>query len=300
MTLTSYTVKKILHKLVNGEDYRIEVVTLLDSQFLQYAIDFFKKVIDAKLRSEDIDTDWYKKEFLHEGLSTEEIAINSGLNKKTIANMYNSARREIVLSAADEHYEELSSMLETLVANDGELELTLTIKMNQVSVDLTLSESLIVINTLAVKRAAIRGGLWSTAGKRVETPLMVMLCKIYDVSEDYFHTTDQQDIGDFSRETDFYLMDSDNNEYKCEVKLMGKGNPESADAVIARDSSVFIADKLSETNKRQLDSLGVQWIELRSQNGYKKFQTVLENLNVPHVDHSDNNISNIIDSLFDE
>ncbi|MBI5682045.1 MAG: CfrBI family restriction endonuclease [Deltaproteobacteria bacterium] len=32
---------------------------------------------------------------------------------------------------------------------------------------------------------------------------------------------------------------------------MGKCNPESADAVIARDSKVFIADKLSETNKRQ-------------------------------------------------
>jgi hypothetical protein len=33
------------------------------------------------------------------------------------------------------------------------------------------------------------------------------------------------------------------NRYKCEVKLMGKGNPESADAVIARDSRV-----LSQTN----------------------------------------------------
>ena len=33
---------------------------------------------------------------------------------------------------------------------------------------------------------------------------------------------------------------------------MRRGNPESADAVIARDSRVFIADKLSDMNKKQL------------------------------------------------
>ncbi|MEJ7700895.1 MAG: hypothetical protein WKF71_14795 [Pyrinomonadaceae bacterium] len=45
---------------------------------------------------------------------------------------------------------------------------------------------------------------------------------------------------------------------------MGKGNPESADAVIARDSRVFVADKLSDMNKRQLNSRKVDWIELRA------------------------------------
>ncbi|MGI8495592.1 MAG: CfrBI family restriction endonuclease, partial [Pyrinomonadaceae bacterium] len=64
---------------------------------------------------------------------------------------------------------------------------------------------------------------------------------------------------------------SGDNQYKCEVKLMGKGNPESADAIIARDSKVFVADKLSEMNKKQLNSLRVNWIELRSANGFQKF-----------------------------
>ena len=62
---------------------------------------------------------------------------------------------------------------------------------------------------------------------------------------------------------------------------MGKGNPESADAVIARDSKVFVADKLSETNKNQLDSLNVNWVELRNANGYKKFSVVLAHLRIP-------------------
>ena len=63
---------------------------------------------------------------------------------------------------------------------------------------------------------------------------------------------------------------------------MGKGNPESADAVIARDSAVFIADKLSDQNKTQLDSLNVEWVELRDDNGFRRFEQVLDKLNIPH------------------
>ena len=63
---------------------------------------------------------------------------------------------------------------------------------------------------------------------------------------------------------------------------MGRGNPESADAVIARDSKVFVADKLSDTNKKQLSSRNVEWVELRSDGGFKRFDTVLKNLEIPH------------------
>ena len=62
---------------------------------------------------------------------------------------------------------------------------------------------------------------------------------------------------------------------------MGKGNPESADVVIARDSAVFIADKLSDLNKKQLDGLGVKWVELRDKDGYKRFGEVLKTLSIP-------------------
>lgn len=176
ITLSSEVTKNIIKKLLRGEDYRIEVVTLINAEFLQYAIEFFKKIVNAKLKNEDITANWYKKEFLNKKLSSDEIAINSGLNKKTIANMYNSARKEIVIEAAFEHYETLYNSIQKLIEDDGDLNITLTIKLKGVSVDLNISESLIVINTLAVKRAALRGGLWSTAGKRVEKPLMETLC----------------------------------------------------------------------------------------------------------------------------
>jgi hypothetical protein len=283
MTITDEVVQRIIAKLLKGEDYRIEIVSLINAEFMQYSLDFFKKVIEAKLRNHDITTDWYKKEFLDETLSTDEIAINSGLNKKTITNMYNSARREIVLEAANEHYDVLYNSIKELVTNEDTIDLTLTLKLHGVSVDLNVGETLIVINTLAVKRAALRGGLWSTAGKRVEKPLMQELCKLYGVSSEHYRikSKTEKKLDEITREIDFYLVDQQGHEHKCEVKLMGQGNPESADAVIARSSSVFVADKLSDLNKRQLDSLKVEWVELRNQDGYKRFEVVLKKLNIP-------------------
>lgn len=79
---------------------------------------------------------------------------------------------------------------------------------------------------------------------------------------------------------------------------MGKGNPESADAAIARESAVFIADKLSDTNKKQLNNLGIQWVELRGYQGLKGFAKVLDNLNIPHSSLS-KDIKNNLDSIFD-
>jgi len=207
----------------------------------------------------------------------------AGLNKKTITNMFNSARKEVVISASNDHYEQLYSSLQMLVENESELDLTLTLKMEQVSVELNVSESLIVINSLAVKRAALSGGLWSTAGKRVEKPLMQTLCALYGVGPQYYHAKNQKDEGrNFTRETDFYLIDPAGVQHKCEVKLMGKGNPESADVVIARDSKIFVADKLSDTNKAQLDDLSVLWVELRDENGFAAFRDVLATLKIPH------------------
>lgn len=301
MTITEQVAKNIIRKLLKGEDYRIEVVTLINAEFLQFAIDFFKKIVDAKLKNKGITADWYKKEFLNPNLSARDIAINSGLNEKTIHNMFNSSTKEIVIDASNEHYDTLYEAIKNLVEAEHDLELTLTIKFKGVSVDLNVSESLIVINTLAVKRSALRGGLWSTAGKRVEKPLMQTLCKLYGVSnKNYALKVKGEEIkeNDFEREIDFYLIEG-KNQYKCEVKLMGRGNPESADAVIARDSKVFVADKLSDTNKKQLNSRKVEWVELRSDGGFEKFDIVLKNLKISHTRLS-NNIDKELEIIFKE
>jgi len=301
MTLTDQVAKNIIRKLLKGKDYRIEVVTLINAEFLQFAIEFFKKIIDAKLKNENISIDWYKKEFLNPNLSAKEIAINSGLNKKTIHNMFNSSTKEIVIDAANEHYDVLYESIKTLVETEHELDLTLTIKFKGVSVDLNVSESLIVINTLAVKRSELRGGLWSTAGKSVERHLMETLCKLYSVSFSNYELRYKRDKKlDFHREVDFYLT-KEEKKYLCEVKLMGSGNPESADAVIARATNVFVADKLSNQNKNQLDHLEINWVEMRSQDGFKRFKLALEKLDIPHKELSgnvDKNLNTIFKEIF--
>ena len=83
---------------------------------------------------------------------------------------------------------------------------------------------------------------------------------------------------------DFKLYNFDKSkEYKVEVKLMGKGNPESADAIIARDTDIFIADTLSIQNKNQLKSLGIEYLELKNNlNSLNDFKNMLVKLNVPH------------------
>lgn len=301
MTITEQVIKNIIKKLLKGEDYRIEVITLINAEFLQFAIDFFKQVVNAKLKNKNITIDWYKKEFLNPTLPIRDIAINSGLNKKTIHNMFNSSTKEIVIDASNEHYDALYEAIKNLVDIEHDLELTLTVKFKGVSVDLNVSESLIIINTLAVKRAELRGGLWSTAGKRVEKPLMLTLCRLYGVlHNDYALKIKDKVIeeDDFEREIDFYLIEG-NNQYKCEVKLMGRGNPESADVVIARGSKVFVADKLSDTNKKQLNSLKVEWVELRSRGGFKKFKKILNSLKIPH-EKLPENITTKLEGIFKE
>lgn len=275
MTLAGIVIKNIIRKLLTGQDYRSEIVTLLDAEFLQYVIGFFKRVAWAKLDNKDVTIDWYKNEFLcSDSFSPQEVAIHSGLNKKTITNMYNSGRKQIVLDASADHYDAINSLTE-----QSDMDITLTIKFRDVSVDLNINESLIVINTLAVKRSAISGGLWSTAGKQVEKPLMATLCVLFQAPQKYY---DQSKLPDSQRESDFYLFDDTGEGFPCEVKLMGKGNPESADAVYARDSRVLVANTLSDLNKAQMDENGILWVELKNADGYKRFEHVLNALSIPY------------------
>lgn len=50
MTLPGAVIKKIIRRLLASEDYRVEIVKLIDDDFLQYVIKFFGRVVDAKLQ----------------------------------------------------------------------------------------------------------------------------------------------------------------------------------------------------------------------------------------------------------
>ena len=303
MTVTERVVRNVIRKLLRGEDYRSEVTEILDASFLQVVTDFCKEAARAKQGSKASGEDWYRKGFLGENLASDDLATNAGLNMKTIRNRHKSGKRQVVRDAVNQHYDALKALMQDLAELEPRFDLTLAIKNQGAEVAFTMGESLLLMNTLAVKRAALRGGLWSTTGKQVEKPLMRTLCMLYDVPEAHYSQLGQQRDsaeGAFTREVDFFLA-SNAREYRCEVKLMGKGNPESADAFFARSSQVFIADTLSQTNKSQLDSHGVHWVELSSPEGFRKFANVLDSLQIPHAplpDNLDTHLEQIFSRLF--
>ena len=281
--LTENAIKKVVRNLLTRDaDYRVAIIAALNAQFMDFAIDFFKKIVNAKMEKRAIDADWYKAVFINKPEDKRDIATNAGMNIKTIDNIHGTTRREVVVSAAGTNYDALKKMIEDLIAESGGVDITIAIAFGDVSINLNINESLVVINALAVKRAAMRGGLWSSVGKKTEGKLMRTLCYLFSVPPENYKGGDitPDENATFARETDFYLIGE--KEYKCEVKLMGKGNPESADSVIAHESDVFVADTMSDTNIKQMDSLGVQWVHLRDEGGYLRFGTVLENLGIPH------------------
>lgn len=211
------------------------------------------------------------------------------LIKKTINNIYGSATKEIVLNVANTNIDYLESLLDSLGENNENIGIVITISYKNVSVELNLNESLVIINALATKKIALRGGAWSSIGKRVEKPLVLALCEKCGVNKEFINSEvfKKNKELNFDREVDFKLYNKNKSkEYRVEVKLMGKGNPESADAVIARDTDIFIADTLSLQNKEQLKSLGIEYLELKNnQDCIRNFKHILQRLEIPYTIH---------------
>ena len=191
-----------------------------------------------------------------------------------------------MLDAANNNFEYLRAMLAELENDsDNDLAVTLSISRNDITVNLSLTESLIVINALATKKLQIRGGAWSAIGKKVEKPLVDELCRMAGVPNENIDRRNfvRNRSLDYDRETDYKLISRNGKVYRVEVKLMGRGNPESADMTIARDSDIFIADTLSEQNKAQLRANGTRYLMLRGNPRILDgFIEILDNLDIPH------------------
>ena len=50
-----------VEKLINGDDYRSEIINAINAQFFDFSVKFFKDIVEAKLNSNSIDLEWYKK-----------------------------------------------------------------------------------------------------------------------------------------------------------------------------------------------------------------------------------------------
>lgn len=301
MPLTDSALQNVLRMILKGEHYRKAVLLQISEDFLRFSVQFFKDVVYAKIEGIAIDGDWYRENFLSGKHSAKDTAIYAGLNAKSIFNIYGSSTREVIMEVAPAYYGELLQRVNSLISNEyAGLNLRLTINYRDVSVSLTLAETLIVVNTLAAKHAEIRGGAWSGLGKRLELPLMLTLAKLYQVPPSHYAG---KGLTGEAREIDFHFLSKSGDQFFCEVKLMGKGNPESADSTIARRSNIFIAQTLSDKNKSQLTNRGHHWVELGAKDGYKRIHTVFKYLDVPCVEIDsdlDAALEEIIPAVFEE
>ncbi len=268
--------RRSIKLILNGKDHRDQTNALIEQRFLTEAIEFFKKIVDAKMSFKSINLDWYEETFLNNEQDKDFVAACGGLALKSITNKRKTSKREVVLEESLKNYDSLLSTIDELC--DSHVDIDLAITFNEVTVHLKLNESLIVINALAIRRNQIRGGSWSSLGKNIEYPLLKSLCMLFEVPESNYSRGNRKGL----REIDFCLIDGQDNLQKCEVKLMGKGNPEGADSLYARGANVFVASKLSDTNIRQLEQEGVEWVELNKPFGFLKFGEVLENFGIPH------------------
>ncbi|MDI1495063.1 MAG: restriction endonuclease [Cenarchaeum symbiont of Oopsacas minuta] len=163
---------------------------------------------------------------------------------------------------------------------------------------MTINETLIVINAIAVMRAGLRGGIWSTMGKNIEKPLIVTLCKILKVDAKYYKNT-CIDTSDNPRESDFFLENEIGNCFRCEVKLMGKGNPESADGAMARNAAFFLADKLSDQNKSELNRRDIKWVAMADPNLLQQVSRRLNELHIPNTPYNSELTEKFIDEYLE-
>lgn len=301
MPLTDSALQNVLRMILKGEHYRKAVLSEISDDFFRFTVRFFKDVASAKIEGLEITEDWYKRYFLEGRFPPKETLIYTGLNDKSVVNIYGSASRRVILEVVPEYYRELMQRVDDLISNGfPNIRLSMAIKYNDCSVELSFRETLIVVNTLAAKHAEIRGGAWSGLGKRLELPLMLTLAKLYQVPSN--HYAGKGMTGE-SREVDFHFLSKSGDQFFCEVKLMGKGNPESADSTIARRSNIFIAQTLSIKNKSQLTNRGHHWIELGAPDGFKRMFTVFSYLDVPCVEFKgdlDAALDDIIPQIFAE
>ena len=284
-----------MRKLLRGADYRQEIVNSINVAFLDFAVLFFKDIVNAKIENGKLNVAWYRETLLNPewhkkykrniDFEIDDVAIFSGINRKTITNIYDSAAKNVILDVSRSNFEYLSDLIGSLEEDlNNDIDITIKLCHNNVCVELCLAESLLVINALATKKIAIRGGAWSSIGKKVEKPLLDKLCGMAKIPQVYINNSvfKKDKSKTYDREVDYKLKSRAGKEYKIEVKLMGRGNPESADVVIARASNIFIADTLSEQNKLQLKTLNIEYLELKDNPKIiQDFKAILKKLDIP-------------------
>ena len=290
-----YVIRRLIE---NGEDHRLAVEELINRRFFEWAVDFLRQVTAAKRLSDDTGAaDWYSSVFLAHGVEKENISAYGAIPIKMVSNVYRSTKYEVVVDAARRNHSAMQRTLEELAALQDVQQVGLSVRVGDAAAALTLEESMVVLNALAVKRAHIRGSSWASLGTRAEVPLMETLCALFSVSKQYWRIGEPDDA---RHQVDFMLQ-RHGVQYRCEVKLMGRGNPEGFKAALVNDARLLVADRLSDQAITTLGKNKVAWVALGKPNGYRRFGDVLDSFNIPRKEpRSLTQLNDILDDVLAE
>ena len=223
------------------------------------------------------DLNWYADEMFRTEADSKDLAAAGGLSLKAIGNIEGSQAKPVVLEASQLNHGRLLGILDELDESGG-YRFELNVNVDNTEMAFTFRESMVIINTLAMKRNQIRGGSWSSIGKQVETPLMKTLCELFGVDPFNWRAPG---VYEGQRQIDFMLLRS-GQQLRTEVKLSGSGNPESFESAISRDCRLLVSDHLSQTGRDSLSNNNVEWVALADHEGYRRFGDVLTRFNIDH------------------
>lgn len=276
MAVDRDTLRFVIKRLIlDGENHRRAMFEGLNRQFLAYALDFFEQIAVAKPASGD--RDWYRDIFIQHGIAKDELSVRGAVPEKMVGNIHGSQRYDLVLEEAQRNVDYLRRTMAVLLDGEAPTGHLLAIDRGDELVVLTLEETLLVASALAVKYGKLRGGMWSSLGKRAEVPLMETLCEMFGVAPQHRRAPG---IGEGHHQTDYTLI-KDAALYRCEVKLSGKGNPEGLPLAPARGARLLVADQMSEQTKQTCVEMNVEWVELAAPQGWKRFGEALDAFKIP-------------------
>ena len=288
----------LVHELIAPSDTDCPIDRHLHKDLRQIAWEVYRDAAREKFSGKKTDSNWLNQFIIRHTPSAKDPRAQS-ISVPLLIGLLDDSPHAIDQYATDSQSGQTDRFASGYM-DIPDIGMELTLKYNGVGITLTQSEAHIFVGLLGDVLVHARHFFVQELGKRLELPLMLTLAKLYSVPISNYSAKGKTGQ---SREVDFHFIDRDGIAHYCEVKLMGKGNPESADSAIARDSNIFIADTLSAANKEQLTRRRTQWVELRQGDGFRKLFRILRLLNIPcapFTGHLDATLNRIIPEAFAE
>jgi len=268
---------EIILAILCGKDYRTLALAVINERFVTTAQDLIADIFAYK----KIGGNWIEKLVNDFGNKTGKYNKYKGLwygclNEKTVKNMSgNHSTKEIRLEYGKRNIESLRLLMNNF--ENPQFQLRVSITKEDETIELDEVESMIFVNMISAMKMTLQGGGWSEVGKVVEKPLLYIIFKLLNVSDDdYILLPDKIQKSGLvgNREIDAIIFSKDREFMTVELKLL-VGNPEIADEAFSRGVDLFLTETLSEMMKEEAKNIGVTVVELRKERSLREIYDFL-------------------------